>query len=484
MRLTTDPRKYLAAAMPVMTLAAGCAAGPNYRQPDSASLTPTAYAVPDAALGAAHFPGGPAKDVWWRAFSDPLLDELIAQSLRDNPDLAAAEARVREARALASVAGAERWPSLSATARAGRDKLSRNGENLALIPFRPPTTEFSDYRAGFDASWELDFAGHARRTAEAAQARADSSVESRNAARVVVAAEVAGSYIDYRVYAERFDLARRSADSFAETERLTRLSEQAGLASTAERLRAEADAASAQAVVPPLEAAGRAALFRLAALSGEAAQTLAQRLAAPQPVPAPPEAVPVGLPAELLRRRPDVRRVERELAAATADVGVAVAAQFPRLTLVGDFGWDSVHSGSLTAAASQYWNAGPQLSIPLFAGGRLRAQADAARAARAAALASYRATVLGAFADTESALIRYANQRRRSINLASTERALESAVVLQQQRVAAGDASRLELLAAERSLEQAADQRTEGSGQAALDFVALQKSLGGGWQRP
>ena len=472
------------AAAIAVALVAACAAGPGYQPPDPATLSPAVFSTPDPALATGGFPGGPPEDRWWQGFSDPVLDGLVAQALASNPDVASAEARVREARALARAAGAALLPALSAGGRVGRDELSRNGENLALIPFRPATTEFSDYRLGFDASWEIDLAGHTRREVEAALARLGSRSESRNAARVVVAAEVAASYVEYRVAGQRLALARTTADSFTETLRLVRLSERAGVASAVDRLHAEADASTAAAVPPALESEARAALFRLAALCGEPSATLGPRLMRAQAVPAPPAAVPVGLPAELLRRRPDVRRVERELAAATADVGSAIAAQFPRLSLVGDFGWDSVRSGNLTAAASRYWSIGPQLALPLLAGGRLHAQTDAARAARDAALASYRSVVLGAFADTESSLIRYANERGRTANFVSTVRALEDEVALARRRLAAGDISGLELLAAERSLSQATDQRISSSGQLALDFVALQKSLGGGWQTP
>jgi NodT family efflux transporter outer membrane factor (OMF) lipoprotein len=461
-----------------------CAVGPNYRAPGPVPSAPATYAaavteqLPVAASTAAPL------DLWWRALADPMLDSLVAKALGDNPDLATAEAHVRQSRALARVAGAAFLPSLEATGRVGRDQLSRNGENLALIPFRPATTEFSDYRVGFDASWEIDLAGRTRREVEAALARLGSSTESRNAARVVVAAEVADSYVAYRAAVERLALARRNAASLSAALALQRLAAAAGIASDSELHRAEAEAAAAEAMAPGFAAEARAALLRLAALCNEPAATLEAQLAEPRPVPVPPASVPTGLPSELLRRRPDVRRAERELAAATADVGSAIAAQFPRISLVGDFGWDSIHSGSLTAAASRYWNIGPQVAIPILAGGRLHAQADAARAARDAALETYRATVLNAFADAESALVRYASELRRTASLDTAVRALDADVALERQRLAAGDVSRLELLATERALDQAVDQRVSSAVAAALDFIALQKALGGGWQQP
>jgi outer membrane protein TolC len=190
----------------------------------------------------------------------------------------------------------------------------------------------------------------------------------------------------------------------------------------------------------------------------------------------------VGLPSELLRRRPDVRRAERELAAATADVGGAVAAQFPRLSLVGDFGWDSVYPGTLASAASRYWNIAPQLTLPLFAGGRLRGQVQAAEAARDAALASYRATVLRALADTESSLVRFATERSREASLVAAAASLDANLSLERRRFEAGDASMIDVLAAERAANLAADQRAASDGQLVQDYIALGKALGGGWQ--
>jgi NodT family efflux transporter outer membrane factor (OMF) lipoprotein len=471
------------AAIATVTLAgalhiAGCAVGPNYREPDSAQLAPAAYPTPDPSLAPTELPAGAPADRWWSAFNDPLLDSLVATALTGSPDLAAAEARVRQARALARVAGAGFYPALDAAGRVSRDKLSRNGENLALIPFTPTTTEFTDYRVGFDASWEIDLAGRTRREVEAALARLGSSGESRNDARVVVA------YVDYRVAVERLGLARGNAAMLEETLKLVRLERQAGLASEVDWRRMEAEQLSAAGAPPTLEAEVRAALFRLAALTGQPSMALAPRLESVQPVPTTPAATPIGLPSDLLRRRPDIRRAERDLAAASADVGSAVAAQFPRLSLVGDFGWESVRTGDLTAAASRYWNLGPQLTLPLLAGGRLKGHVEAAKATREAALASYRSIVLKAFADTETSLIRFANARARAATLAAAAETLDAGLSLERRRFAAGEASQLDVLAAERSLNQASDQRVASAGQTALEFVALQKALGGGWQMP
>ncbi|MBS0393048.1 MAG: efflux transporter outer membrane subunit [Proteobacteria bacterium] len=467
-------RPALAAALLVI---AGCAAGPRYRAPDPAASAPAAYWTTAEPLTAA-----PPPDEWWRELGDPLLDALVAEAIAGNPDLATAEARVQQARALARVAGASFYPAANADARVSRDKLSRNGENLALIPFTPSTTEFTDYRIGFDAAWEIDLAGRTRHEAEAAIARLGGAQESRNDARVVVAAEVADAYVAYRTAAQRRGLAARMVADADAARELVALQTHAGVASVTDQHRAEAERLTAAATVPALDAQARTATLRLAALTGEAPTALEARLGEPRAIPPAPTTAPVGLPADVLRRRPDVRRAERELAAATADVGSAVAAQFPRLSLVGDFGWDSVRSGELARAASRYWNLAPQLTLPLFAGGRLRGQADAARAARDAALGSYRSTVLRALSDTESSMVRFAADRDRFADLDAAASALAASVALEQRRFEAGDASMLEVLAARRTADQAADQRAAEAGQLAQDYIALGKALGGGWR--
>jgi outer membrane protein, multidrug efflux system len=476
-RIHLRARQRAALALAVPVLVAACAVGPDYRPPAGRGSAPSAYGTVDTALSSA----APA-DRWWTLLGDPVLDALVAEALAGNPDLASAEARIRQARALARAAGAAFLPSVNASARVSRDKLSRNSENLALVPITPPTTEFTDYRIGIDASWEIDLAGGTRRQVEAAAARFGSQAESRNDARVVIAAEVASAYIEYRVAAERRELARRTLTALDESARLISLQQQAGLASATDVRNAQAERLTSADVPSVLDAARVGALQRLFALTGTPAATLALRLAPAAGVPSAPAETPIGVPASLLERRPDVRRAERELAAATADVGAAVAAQFPRLSLVGDGGLDSVRSGDLTQAASRYWSLAPQLTLPLFAGGRLRRQSEAAAAARDAALDTYRATVLRAVADAESAVVQFSGGRRNALSLASAASQLDESAALERTRFAAGDVSLLEVLASERAAIRAADQRSQSSGQSALDFVAVQRALGGGWQ--
>ncbi len=475
-RPSIEPRAVLTGVMAAVLLGA-CAVGPRYAPPDATALAPAALASADLTVSAA-----PPMSHWWTALADPALDALVARALLDNQDLAAAEARVQQARALARVAGADYYPQAAVDGRVGRDKLSRSGENLALIPFKPPTTQFTDFRLGLDASWEIDLAGKTRRAVEAAVARSESAAESRNDARIVLAAAVADAYVDYRGSTERLAIAGRIVAGQDEALRLVTLERDAGLASDTDRREVQAARQQAAAGIAPLAAARQSALLELAALTEADAATLGNELADAVPIPTVPPSTAVGLPSTLLLRRPDVRRAERELAAATADVGGALAAQYPRLSLVGDFGFDAVHAGQFASAASRYWNFGPQLALPLFQGGRLHGSVKAAEAARDAALASYRSAVLKAFSDTESAVVRFAAERQRESGLADALLTLEAARALAQRRYDAGDTSMIELLAAQRARDAAADEDAASRTQLARYYIALGKALGGGWQ--
>ena len=299
----------------------------------------------------------------------------------------------------------------------------------------------------------------------------------------MLAAEVVRNYLEHAVAVKRLSVAHDSEAAFADTARLVGLQQRAGVASDLEVNRAEADALTSTSVGPAIEADREASLFRLASLTGLPVESVMRRLTLSEPPALAANAIPAGLPADLLRQRPDVRRAERELAAATADVGVAVADQFPRLSLVGDFGLDSVHPGELAKSASRYWNIGPQLSVPLFSAGRLHEQAAAAEAARQAAIASYRQVVLNALADVETALVRYASDVRRAEPVRAAAQRLHGTLQLTQLRYKAGEATLLEVLEAQRTVYAITDQLAVLDGAVATDFVAVQKALGRGWQR-
>ncbi|WP_159880509.1 efflux transporter outer membrane subunit [Aquitalea denitrificans] len=457
---------------PLLALTA-CAVGPDYHAPQT--TLPAHYQ---------HQAGSsqPQLQRWWTVFDDAALSQLVEQALQSSPDLAQADARVRQARASLGVVDSALWPQLNAGVRSGRDQFSRNSENFANIPFANPRTGFNDQRLQLDASWEIDLFGHTARSREAAAARLDSVQEQQADVALRVAAEVARNVIDYRGWVARQHNLEAQLAAARESLRLTGLLRQTGEISDSELNQAASNVASLQAALPALHTAQGATVAALSVLLDQTQAQLLATLAAERPVPATLAQAPVGMPADLLRRRADIRQAERELAAATADIGVAVAEQYPRLVLVGSGGWDSIHEGNLTAAASRFWNVGPQLSLPLFTGGRLKNQVTAREAARDAALAAYRQKVLAALADTETALLRYQQEAQRQHALQANVELAELQLGLARQRFRVGEVAKTEVLA-QQQLEAQQREAWLASRQAqAENLVALFKALGGGMQ--
>lgn len=463
--------------LPLCLALAACAVGPDYQRPDTP--LPAQY----RATGALSAQAAP-EAAWWHAFGDPVLDGLIADALNDNLDLQAAWARVRQARAQRGVTAGADWPQIGLQAQASRDAWSLNGEQFANLPpalIPHPRHQFTDERIGVSAAWEIDLFGYRARSVEAATARLGGREAAAQATALAVAAEVARDYLDLRGLDARARIARRARDLAAERLRLIRLQQSAGLAGGIEVSAAEQGWREAAAQLAPLEAAQRVERNNLALLLGLTPGALDARLAERADLPDVRGVIGVGVPSDLLRRRPDVRRAERELAAATAEIGVAVAAQYPRFSLSAALGFDSIYQGQLTDTASRYWSAGPALSLPLFAGGSLRAGVQANEAARDAALAAYRQTVLQALTDAENALMRVDRSTARVRELEAAERAAAERLSLTRRRVAVGDASELEALQVESGLQQARDLALQAHAERLQALVALYRALGGGW---
>ena len=458
-------------------LLAACAVGPDYHTPTPHELLPQHFppevaSVPAQPLAAS---AGP----WWHAFHDPALDALVQAALTHSPDLDSADAAIRQSRAVLGEVGAPALPQVDAQARVGRDQFSTHSENFANIPFPNPKTGFTDYRVGFDASWEIDLFGHTRRSVQAAEARLGGVQEQRADAALRVAAETARNVLDYRYAQLRLTNARRALDDRRELRRLVGLAERAGMASQVELNQADIELRNAEAALAPLRSASAAAVAALGPLTALPHERIAALLATPVAPPILPARPPMDSTTQLLQRRPDLRAAERDLAAATANIGVAVSDQYPRLALVGDAGWDSIHAGMLTDPASRFWNAGPQLSLPLFAGGRLHEQVKAAEAQRDAALANYRKAVLVAFADVESALARCRDDHDRAQRLEAAQATQARQLAYARQRVQVGDSAQTDALGADLATAAVDDQLLAARQALATDVVALYKALGG-----
>lgn len=456
--------------IPLVALAAAaCTVGPNYHRP----ATPgEAGGWIDRADIAA-----PSADPWGR-LNDPLLTALIARAEAANPDIAAAEAKLREARAMRGGAVAAGLPQVGAKGSAQRVELSENGE-LPLAQLPGFQRQFPLYDAGFDASWEIDLWGANRRSVEAASRQIAAATARMAGVRLQVAAEVARDYAQLR--AAQASIAATAEDVSAREEfaRLAATRLAAGEATGLDEAGARQQARGTRASLPALEASQRAAVASLAVLTGQTPEALLPILAPPAPVPQAPASVALGLRSEVLRRRPDVAAAEADLAAATAGIGVAVADYFPRITLSGSIEQQSRTTGLMTASGSTAFAAGPVLQWPIFDAGRIRANIRAAHARTDEAAAGYTKVVLGALADSETAANSYAATQA---SLAQREAALAAAdttLALARQRFAAGEDDRQTMLEAV-SAHAAAERLTIDARQQAVQaYAALIKALGG-----
>jgi NodT family efflux transporter outer membrane factor (OMF) lipoprotein len=461
-----------------MVGASGCVVGPDYQPPQT--IAPSTWASP-AGAGVMDNAAPPAS--WWAAFNDVELDSLIQRALLSNLDLQVAQARLRQARAIRGVRAADLGPEVDVAGSALRQLQSRNQPFFGALPLPPNFPfEYNVYQAGFDASWEIDLFGGKRRALEAASAEWEGAIETRNDAMVSLQAEVARNYVELRGGQQRLEIAHRDLRLQKETLELTRARLQTGVGTDLELTREAALLAAQQAAIPPLETTVRTTMYGLAVLLGQMPGELVAELSPLAQVPPVPPQVPVGLPADLLRRRPDVRRAERQLAAETARIGVAKSDWFPKFSLTGDFGSESVHTGNWFAPGSRFWSIGPSVQWPLFDFGRVRAQVRAQTAVQEAALASYRKAVLISLQEAESALLGYAQEQNRHQALADEVANDRRSLDLANNLYAAGRVNFLDVLDVRRSLYQADDKLAVSDQAVTLDLIALYKALGGGWE--
>jgi NodT family efflux transporter outer membrane factor (OMF) lipoprotein len=470
------------AAVVLTVLLAGCTTvGPNYRQP--------VVAVPPHYQEAA---ASTARDAelaaWWRGFGDPQLSALIDLALVQNLEIQSAAARIREARALERAAGAAGLPQVDAQASTARQRIS---EHAIPVPpgsgdggaFGLPGSEFNSFRAGFDASWELDLFGRTRRSVEAANARTGAAVWDRRDVEVSVAAEVATAYIRLRTAQAQRANAEAELDRQQRLERLLAAQARGGLITGQELSTQSAARAAAAAAIPALDAQSRAEIHALGVLVGSTPEALTTQLAPAAAIPAAPT-IPAGLPSDLLRRRPDVRAAERELAAATADIGVAVADLYPRISLTAAPALVSTALASLIEWGSRSFSAGAALDWPLLDGGRRRATVEARNARQEQAMIAYRKTVLGALRDVEDALSRLEADR---VQLAEQQEAARNAARAEQlsnTRYRGGLVPYAAVLGARTQRIAMEQQAIDSRGALARDTASLAKALGGGWTKP
>jgi multidrug efflux system outer membrane protein len=460
-------------------LLAGCAVGPNYHRP--------AVAVPDhwpSASGTS--PIAPATEQWWALFHDRELDSLVARAVAANLDLKLAAARVEEARANRGVARSDAFPQLTGTAAASRERQvtqgfvpNASGQQGSLQTFPFETNLFSGL---VDMSWEVDLFGGIRRQVEAAGADLTAQQEDRRNVLVSLLGDVASNYAQVRGYQLRLDIARQNIAIQEDTLKLTRDLVNGGQATERDVAQSEALLESTRASLPALDSGLRASIHRLGVLLGLQPEALAGELAASTPLPLTPPEVPVGLPSDLLKRRPDIRRAEAQLVAATARVGQARSDYFPKLSLTGSAGREATELRDLTLGLGNVFSIGPYLSLPIFTGGKIRSNVAVQTARMKQAKLTYQAAVLTALEETDNALVNFDNERQRRERLQAVVRASHTALDLAQIQYKAGLADFLTVLDSERTLAGDQDQLAQSQVSVMTNLISLYKALGGGWE--
>ncbi len=424
--------------------------------------------------------------VWWQNFKDPTLSALVEMAVRANLDLRQAEARIRQARAALGVAGAPLLPQVDANVSYQRSSKSPSQSvGGGVGPSGIATGAFTElFQVGLDASWEIDIFGGTRRNIEAAGADLRASVEDRRDVLVTLVGDVGNNYLSLRGVQQQLAVARKNLEAQKKTAAIIRRRFEAGTVSKLDLANANAQVATTASTIPIFESSARVAIYSLGVLLGREPAALEKDLIKEGPIPANPPEVPVGLPSELIRRRPDIRRSEAQLHAATARIGVATADLFPKFNLTGSLG---VSSSDLTklgnVANNKFWSFGPSVTWPIFAGGRIWWNIKVQDAVAEQALLTYQKTVLTALKDVETALVAYAKEQERRKALVTAVDNNRQAVDLAMKLYVAGKTDFLNVTTAQRNLFVNEDLLVQSIRTVDTNLIALYKALGGGWEK-
>jgi NodT family efflux transporter outer membrane factor (OMF) lipoprotein len=456
--------------------------GPKYEPPKA--VVPESFHQQAAAAGI-NSDGAVAN--WWTTLGDPELTALIERAVSANLDLKVASSRVLEARATRRVTRSDLLPSVSSSNNIERTRggLTQglfntnggpSGQSSLLAPF-----ETSVYQFGFDASREIDFFGGHRRALEAATADLAAIGEARRDTLVSLLAEVARNYSELRGYQRRIGITNRNIELQQDSLNLTRVRADAGLGTQFDVERQAAQLDSTRAIIPTLEGAQIQTIHRLGVLLGEEPGALLEELSQVKPLPTVPPSVPVGLPRDLLKRRPDIREAESQVAAETARVGVARADLFPKLLLTGAAGRQATEPSGLTLGAGNFFSIGPAITLPIFTAGKIRGNIEAQKQRLDQALTQYQSTVLRSLEETENALVAYGHEKDREEKLVASVEASRQATLLATELYTRGLSDFLSVLDAQRQQLATEDDLAQSDTIVVTDLVALYKALGGGW---
>ena len=432
---------------------------------------------------------------WWTTFNDPELNSLIGRAVAANLDVRAAAERVVQARASLGITTSGFFPTVntrgsytrSFSAQGGSVIVTGGGGGTGTVTGGTTTTKIGPkphdlWQAGLDASWEVDIFGGVRRAIEAGTANVEAAVEDRRDLLVTVLGEVATDYITLRGFQQEIIIARQNMQNQQHNAKVAREKKQLGVNTDLDIAQADSQVASTNATIAQLEALEQQQVYGLSILLALPPTALDEELLAPDKIPVAPPVVPVGLPSELLRRRPDIRRAERQLAASTADIGVAVADLFPKFSMTGTLSVSGSRYQSLGNWGTRFWSFGPNVTWPLFDAGRIWSNVEVQNSLQRQALITYRSTVLIALQDVQNALVAYAKEQQRRVALADAVAANQRAVELATRRYNQGLTDFLNVLVAEGSLFSSQDQLVQSNRAVGTDLVALYKALGGGWE--
>jgi NodT family efflux transporter outer membrane factor (OMF) lipoprotein len=491
----------------------GCTVGPDFAA-EKPWYAPTSwFATRAPAVVAASEPvAEPIDPTWWALFNDPELSALEQRVAAANLNVRLAGIRLGESRAQLGIARADEMPTLNTNGSYTRERLSQKGvisllsggssssgsfasqgssaNGLTGTSGAVPSTvtggtvipPFNVFQYGFDASWEIDFWGRARREVEAARATVSADEESRRNALLSVLAELARDYVQLRGVQASMQITNQNLGIANESLHLTQERAAGGLTTDLDVANAQAQVASTAAELPALQQQEAQLINALSLLLGAAPAALRAELAAAKPIPPIPPKVPVGLPSELARRRPDIRQAEAQLHAATADIGVAVADFYPRVTLSGSIGLQALMAKNLGDWASRQYGLGPSISLPLFEGGRLKATLELRKQQQQEAAITYQQTVLQALHDVDNALVAFEAEQRHHAQIEAAVTANRRALGLARQRYDQGLSTFLDVLDAQRSLLTTQTQLVDSTTTESTNLVALYKALGGGWE--
>jgi outer membrane protein, multidrug efflux system len=522
----------------------GCTVGPTYHKPDAAIPATFGEVGPEGGsreIGAVN--GNPADPAllgrWWTVFHDPELDSLVERALRNNRDLKVAVSRVREARAERQIVAAGLIPEVDATAGYNRSRGSKNvklplaalaggsstpagggaapsagsralrpqdaasssagtgvpsagTQSSEAVPPGGPSSPFGEgglpgvttslYQAGFDAVWEADVFGAVRRAVEAADAQAAAAQEGAYGICVTLMAEVATTYMQLRSDQQREEIARANVESQRQTWKIAQDKVDAGVGDEVEAAQELAQLRLAETALPPLVAAERMSQHALAFLLGEEPTALSSELAPRKSLPPLPDGVPVGVPSDLLKRRPDIRQAERQLAASSAEIGESTAQLYPQFSLTGSFGVDSSDLKHLPEWGSHYYSIAPGISWPILDWAKLHAAIRAANEEQAQALLAYQTAIQQALKDVDDALVQYEQERERNAALVKAVGQARQARQVTREIYSQGLADQTPSLGAERAVFQAEDELAQSDASLRVGLVGLYKALGGGWE--